>query len=229
MNTIATDDADVKSRNVRVKLAFQLAVHVPFWGLVLLGILMLGETPEVQAGDSSEEWARIVGLAVIGFGLIAAGLGACANYLRDSEEAFDLRQEWRALLLGAGALVSSGASLILLSLAGPGRLVPATIGLSGALLLNVCATLLVAIRWRRLDELNRAVAREAGYLAFTCFSWVGGTWAMVAHLDFVSAPAPLDWLTMFHGFSFIAGLVAAGRKGIFDQRPSAAVAAAHRC
>jgi hypothetical protein len=219
MNAMATDDSDANSHNARVKLAFQLAVHVPFWGLVLLGILMLGETSEVQAGDSSENWARIVGLAVIGFGLIAAGLGACANYLDDSEEAVDLRQERRALLLGAGALVSSGASLILLSLAGPGRLVPAAVGLSGALLLNVCATLLVAIRWRRLDELNRGVARDAGYLAFTCSLWVGGTWAMLAHLDFVSAPASLDWLTMFHGFSFVAGLVAAGRKGSFDTAP----------
>jgi hypothetical protein len=223
MNTMATDHANANSHNVRVKLAFQLAVHVPFWGLVLLGIVMLGETPDGQAGDSSEEWARIVGLAVMGFGLIAAGLGACANYLHDSEEAFDLRRERRALLLGAGALVSSGASLTLLSLVSPGRLVPAAIGLSGALLLNVCATVLVVIRWRRLDELNRAVARDAGYLAFTCFSWVGGTWAMVAHLDFVSAPAPLDWLTMFHGFSFIAGLVAAGRKGIFDTARDRAV------
>jgi hypothetical protein len=223
MNTMTTDHADANSRNVRVKLAFQLAVHVPFWGLVLLGIVVLGETPEVQAGDSSEVWARIVGLAMIAFGLIAAGLGACANYLDDSEEAFDLRRERRALLLGAGALVSSGASLSLLSFAGPGRLVSAAIGLSGALLLNVCATVLAVIRLRRMDELNRAVARDAGYLAFTCFSWVGGTWAMVSHLEFASAPAPLDWLTMFHGFSFIAGLVAAGRKGIFDTVPDSEV------
>ena len=216
---MATDDSDANSHNARVKLAFQVALHVPFWGLVLVGILMLGETPEVQAVASSAKWARMVGVAVIGFGLIAAGLGACANYLDDSEEAFDLRQERYVLLLGAGALISSGASLILLSLAGPGRLVPAAVGLPGALLLTACATVLVAIRWRRLDELNRGVARDAGYLAFTCFFWVGGTWAMLAHLDLVSAPAPLDWLTMFHGFSFVAGLVAAGRKGSFDTVP----------
>lgn len=216
---MATDDSDANSHNARVKLAFQLALHLPFWGLVLLGILMFGEPPEVQAVASSAKWARIVGVAVIGFGLIAAGLGACANYLDDSEEAFDLRQERYVLLLGAGGLISSGASLILLSLAGPGRLVPAAVGLPGALLLNACATVLVAIRWRRLDELNRGVVRDAGYLAFTCFSWVGGTWAMLAHLDFVSAPAPLDWLTMFHGFTFVAGLVAAGRKGSFDTVP----------
>jgi hypothetical protein len=63
--------------------------------------------------------------------------------------------------------------------------------------------------------LNRSAARESGYLAFTCLTWVGGTWAMLAHVDFVAAPSALDWLTMINGFSFVAGLAAFARKGGF--------------
>ena len=220
---MATDEAGANSHNARVKIAFQLAVHVPFWALVLLGNAMLGGAHGVHAADPSERWATLVGFSVIFFGLIAAGFGACASFLKGSEEAADLRRERRALLLGAGALVSSGSSLILVSIGGPDRLVPAAVGLSGALLLNVCATVLVAIRLRRMDELNRGVARDAGHLAFTWFYLVGGTWAILAHLGFVSAPAPLDWLTMFHGFSFVAGLAAFARKGGFAALPPGAL------
>jgi hypothetical protein len=217
---MATGKSDAISHNARVKLAFQLAVHVPFWALVLLATWALGETGEIQTRGRSEIWATMVGLAVIAFGLIAAGFGFCAGFLDDSEEGEDLLRERRALLLGACALVSSGSSLILLSFAGRERLFPAAVGVSGALILNLLATILVAVRWRRLDELNRGVARESGYLAFTCLSWVGGTWAILAHLEYVAAPAPLDWLTMINGFSFVAGLVAFARKGGFASFPA---------
>jgi hypothetical protein len=180
------------------------------WGLTL------GRTEEVQAGGISEGLAMGVGLAMIAFGLTAAALRASARFLDDTEEASDLRREGRALLLGAGALVAAGSSLILLSLAGPERFVPPAGGLAGALLLNALATVLVAVRWRQLDELNRAVARDAGSLALSWLSWVGGTWATVAHLGFVAGAGPLDWVTMFSGFSFVAGLVAMARKGGFD-------------
>ena len=42
MTGMATDESGTGSRNVRVKLAFQLAVHVPFWALVLLATAGFG-------------------------------------------------------------------------------------------------------------------------------------------------------------------------------------------
>jgi hypothetical protein len=212
----ATDGPTAKGRSGRVKLAFVLAAYVFLGVLVMLWGLTLGRTEEVQAGGISEGLAMGVGLAMIAFGLTAAALRASARFLDDTEEASDLRREGRALLLGAGALVAAGSSLILLSLAGPERFVPPAGGLAGALLLNALATVLVAVRWRQLDELNRAVARDAGSLALSWLSWVGGTWATVAHLGFVAGAGPLDWVTMFSGFSFVAGLVAMARKGGFD-------------
>lgn len=214
-----TDAAAVRSHNARIKIAFQLAVHVPFWTLVLWSKAALIQTGALHM-DASAHRAMLVGFCVIGFGLIALALGLSAHFLKDSEDAADVQHESRALLLGAGALVSSGASLVLVSVAGPGGLASAAAGLVGAVLLTVCSAVLAAVRLRRMDELNRGVARDSGHLAFRWFAWVGGTWAILAHLQFVTAPSPLDWLTMIHGFSFIAGLVAFARKGGFDPSPS---------
>jgi hypothetical protein len=170
----------------------------------------------VDAGRVSVFFAEVVGMLQISFGLVAAAVRASAAFQDDPQEADELRREGRVLLLGAGALISSGAALILLSLAGPGRIVPSVIGLLGWLFLNILAAVLAALRWRRLDELNRAAARESDHLAFKWLSLVGGVWAMLAHLNFVAAPSVLDWLTMLGGASLVAGLVAAGRMGVFD-------------
>jgi hypothetical protein len=107
-----------------------------------------------------------------------------------------------------------------MTLAGPAAVVSAALGVWGAITLNLLAALLIAIRARGLDELNRNVARYAGHFAFLWLSWVGGTWAILAHLQFMTAPAPLDWLTMLHGFSFVASLVALARRGGFAPLPS---------
>ena len=128
----------------------------------------------------------------------------------------------RLLLLGAGALVSAGSALILICLAGADRFVSPVAGVTGALLLNLSAAILAAIRLRGMDELNRRVALDASHLALTSLIWFGGTWAVLAHVRFTPAPDALDWLTMLHGFGFIAGLVAAARRGVFEaNRPRA--------
>jgi hypothetical protein len=215
---MAKDALDSSAHNSRIKKAFQLGIHVPFWAMVLLAAAVLGKRGDLTP-TASEHWAMIVGFAEIGFGLIAAGFGACANYLDDSEEGEDLRRERRALLLGAGALVSAGSALILISLTGADRFVSPGAGVTGALLLNLSATVLGAIRLRGMDELNRGVARDTSHLALTCLTWFGGTWAVLAHVHITPTPDALDWLIMLHGFSFVAGLVAAARRGVFEANP----------
>lgn len=215
---MANDESGSRAHNSRIKKAFQLGIHVPFWAIVLLAAATLRERGDLTL-TASEHWAIIVGFAEIGFGLIAAGFGASANYLDDSEEGQDLRRERRALLLGAGALVSAGSALILACLTGAERLVPPGAGVTGTLLLNLSATVLATIRLRGMDELNRGLARDASHLALTWLAWFGGTWALLAHVRFTPAPDALDWLTMLHGFSFVAGLVAAARRGVFEANP----------
>lgn len=215
---MAEDESGSSEHNSRIKKAFQLGIHVPFWAIVLLAAAVLGKRGDLTP-TASERWAMIVGFAEIGFGLIAAGFGACANYLDDSEEGQDLRRERRALLLGAGALVSAGSALILICLTGADRFVSPGTGVTGALLLNLSAAVLAAIRLRGMDELNRGMARDASHLALTWLTWFGGTWALLAHVRFTSPPEAIDWITMLHGFSFVAGLVAAARRGLFEANP----------
>lgn len=96
------------------------------------------------------------------------------------------------------------------------RFIRAIAGLR-ALLLTVLSASFLAVRHRGLDELNRAIAREGSHLAFLWISCVGDVWAMLAHLGFAVAPAPLDWLMMLAGFGFAGGLTAAARRGAFEN------------
>ncbi|MGK6319900.1 hypothetical protein [Sphingomonas sp. DT-204] len=40
---------------------------------------------------------------------------------------------------------------------------------------------------------------------------------MLAHLGFVAAPAPLDWLTMIFMQMFVATFIAAGRRQLLTR------------
>ena len=215
-----SDRAGANPHNAQVKLIFVLAANAPFWALMFWGATTLGKTVVLKSGGVSEVLALVVGMLHVSFGLTAAAMRASARFIYDTDESNELLRQGRALLLGAAALIAAGSSLILLSIAGPGRLVPATAGLVVVMLLSILATVLVNMRLRLLDELNRAVARESGYLAFVWFSTVGGTWAILTHLGFVAPPTPLNWLTMIYGFSFVAGIIALAHRGGFDNGTS---------
>ena len=213
---MATDKARPSVRNASVKAAFILVANLVVAAALIGPMAMLSGADPFHPGGASSGWAAFVGLLHVTFGATALAMRASARFLDDAEEAEDLRREGRALLLGAGALIAAGSSLILLALAGPeSRLTPSQT-LAGVLSLTALAWVLVWVRWRLLDELNRAVTTDAGYLTVTWLSLVGGTWAIAAHLGLAPTPAPLDWLTMISGFSFIAGLAALARRGGFD-------------
>jgi len=57
---------------------------------------------------------------------------------------------------------------------------------------------------------------ETGNMAFYLTLVVGGGWALLAHLRFVAAAAPLDWLTMLTAVSFVAGVITAGRRKLLS-------------
>src|SRR5215467_8913211 len=124
-----TDRAGANPQSAQVKLICVLTANVPFWVLMLWGTVTLGKTHTVKSGGGTESLAGVVGMLHISFGLTAAAMRASARFIYDTDESDELRRQGRALLLGAGALIAAGSSLILLSLAGPGRLVPPTGGL----------------------------------------------------------------------------------------------------
>lgn len=213
---MATDGSGRGPRGTRIPLVFMFVVIIMVWALFFGVSHGRHSTGALNPRNAYVFFAEVVGMLQISFGLVAAAVRASAAFQPDPEEAGELRREGGALLLGAGALISSGAALILLSLAGPGRTVPSVIGLWGWLFLSIVAAILVALRWRVLDELNRAAVLNSDHLAFKWLSLIGGAWAGLAYLNFVAAPSALDWLTMLGGAGFVAGLIAAGRMGVFD-------------
>src|SRR5215469_562436 len=124
-----TDRASSNPHSAQVKLICVLAANVPFWALMLWGLVTLGKTDTVKSRGVT--LAVVVGMLHVSFGLTAACVRASARFIYDTDESDELRRQGRALLLGAGALVAVGSSLILLSLAGPGHLVPPTGGRVG--------------------------------------------------------------------------------------------------
>jgi hypothetical protein len=211
MMDMAIDGPRAK-RSEWVKVAFFVLTPAALITALITALWMwLHEMGAVEWGGS-ELFAMVVGLQLVTFGVIAAGLRASAHLL-EADLADDLRQQGRAVLLGAGALVAAGSSLILLSLAGPRGLVPPAVALSSVLLLHAVIAVLLVVRWRLLDELGRTMAKESAYLAFNGVSLVGGGWAILAHLGFVPGPAPLDWLTMFQAAAWAAGIKEVVRRG----------------
>lgn len=211
-----TKKSGARSRDDWIRIAFTLGFNLPFWALMLWAKFTVGQSELIQANGTATKFAVAVGIFHVSFGLTAAAQRASARFMRVAEEAEELRRQGRALLLGACALVASGSSMILLGVAGPGRLVPPAAALPAAVALTLTAMLCLTVRRRGLDELERAAERDSGHLAFTWFSLVGGAWATLAHLGFMAAPTPLHWLAMIWAFSFAGGIIAAARKGAFD-------------
>jgi energy-converting hydrogenase Eha subunit E len=81
----------------------------------------------------------------------------------------------------------------------------------GALVLIAVLTVLLIAAWGLSDELGRTLSHETGNMAFYLILVLGSGWAMLAHLGFVAAPAPLDWVTLFAVLMFAASFIAAGR------------------
>jgi hypothetical protein len=72
--------------------------------------------------------------------------------------------------------------------------------------------------YRHSDELMAAVNLEAGALSYGIVSLVVGMWAMLAHLGYAAAPAPLDLLSLLYVLVLLASFIAVGRRGMLRIR-----------
>jgi hypothetical protein len=107
---------------------------------------------------------------------------------------------------------------MVLALSGPGGFVPPTAALAAALALAAAASVLGLAQWRHMDELMRNLSTECGNVTFYLVLLFGGGWAMLAHLGFAPAAAPLDWLSMFFALLLVAAYVVTGRRGLLKPR-----------
>ena len=171
---------------------------------------------------SISDWVAAATGAFLVFGatlgaLMTASTRTKLNLVVDEEAAEEMRERSRSFFYSFAWMAAWGLLLIGLSLAGPGGLLsPMAVG-AGALFLIVIITLLTIASWRLSDELGRTLSRETGNVAFYLTLVLGGSWAMLAHLGFVVAPAPLDWLTLLTLLSFAAAFIALGRRKLLTR------------
>jgi len=155
--------------------------------------------------------ATLIVLAVLG-SLATASTRTNLDLIGDEVAAEEMRERARLFFCSFTWIAACGLLLIGLSLSGPGGLLSSTIALVGALILIVVLTLLGIAAWRMSDELGRTLSHETGNMAFYLILIFGGGWAILAHLGFVAAPAPLGWLTLFTVQMFAASFIALGRR-----------------
>lgn len=185
------------------------------------GIMRFIDSSAVGGLGLSATLAALVGVlyCVIGFGIVigtsSPGIGAKFLNVEDADE---LREQKRMLVLSGASMLLWGVSLLALSLAAPDGPVPQVAALAvggGALVIGIALSVLV---YRASDELMAAVNLEAGALSYGIVSLVVGLWAMLAHLGYSAAPAPLDLLTLFYVLALVASFIAVGRRGMLAVR-----------
>ena len=185
-----------------------------------LGLQRVGRGALGAMGAS--EWAAAVTGSILVFfaflGTLAmASAHTGADLIDDEVAADELRERGRLYLYSFVWMAACGLLLIGLSLAGPGGVLSPAAALAGALVLIAVLTVLGIATWRLSDELGRTLSHETGNMAFYLILVLGGGWAMLAHLGFVAAPAPLDWLTMFTVLLFAASFIVLGRRKLLTR------------
>jgi hypothetical protein len=175
------------------------------------------DSPAVGGLGLSATLAALVGVlyCVIGIGIVfgTASPGLGAKYL-NVEDADELREQKTMLVWSGASMLLWGVSLLALTLAAPDGPVPQAAALAvggGGLVIGIALSVLV---YRASDELMAAVNLEAGALSYGITSLVVGLWAMLAHLGYAAAPAPLDLLTLFYVLALVASFIAVGRRGM---------------
>lgn len=185
------------------------------------GMMEFIDSSAVGGLDMSATVAALVGMVyvVIGFGVAfgSASPQVGAKFL-NVEDADELREQKKVLGLSGVAMLMWGAALVALALAAPDGPVPQGVALAVGLTGLVIGTVLSIQVYRASDELMLAVNLEGGALSYGLVFVVVGGWAMLAHLGYTAAPAPLDLLSLFYVLVLVASFVAVGRRGMLTIR-----------
>jgi len=187
----------------------------------LLVISTFGTMPQVRALSISQ-WAAVGTGATL---IVTAILGSLAtasartnlDLIDDEAAAEEMRDRGRLYFFSFIWIAACGLLLIVLSLSGPGGLLPRNGAAAGALALIAIQFILKNAVRGLSDELGRTLSRESGDIAFHLTLVLGGGWAMLAQFGFVAVPAPLDWLTLLTLLMFAAGFIALGRRKLLSR------------
>ncbi|MBW8856088.1 MAG: hypothetical protein JF604_17600 [Bradyrhizobium sp.] len=212
------------NRKRRVSLAtfrnflIQNAVGIVTLLLVIWGFSRLARMSAISVSGwiAAVTGATLIVMAVLG-SLATASTRTSLDLIDDEVAAEEMRERSRLFFCSFAWMAACGLLLIGLSLSGPGGLLSPAMALVGTSFLIVVLTLLGIAARRMSDELGRTLSRESGNMAFYLILMIGGGWAILAHLRFVAAPAPLDWLTLFTVLMFAASFIALGRRKLLTR------------
>jgi uncharacterized membrane protein len=184
--------------------------------LLLLAAWAFRAFGAARAMGASEAVAAFIGLILIVCAiagtLVTASARSGADIVEDEVAADEMRERSALYFYSFIWIGVFGLLMIGLSLAGPGGVLPPTVALAGALVAIAVLAMLWIAAWRLSDELGRTLSYETGNMAFCLILTIGGGWAILAHLGFVTTPAPLDWLTLFTVLMLAGSVIAAGRR-----------------
>ncbi|MBH5323318.1 hypothetical protein [Aurantiacibacter sediminis] len=213
------ETADKKRRRNKTFFAVGLGAIAGFLGA--MGGLRLADSGLLGVLGASREVAMLIGLiylltalAVL-FGLAMPKAGATFLNVEDADE---LREQ-KAMLSWSGAgMIALALALIMAALAEPAGIIGREIVLAAVIVLVGFAWFAGHRQRRHTDELMLSVSREATALCFYLLFLFGGGWSLLAHLNYATAPAPLDWLSMFAGLLLLGVFVASGKRGMLAMR-----------
>lgn len=208
---------EVKMQKGR-KLIFQLIVG----GLVggLAGYFGLGLLDaENMAGDqlvvSGVGLIYLLMGLICGFGLMAPKLGSRILNVEDADE---IRDQSRMLSGSAICMVSLGAALMVLPMAGLDGPISPIVAIGG-LIAALALLIAVSVRdWKYYDEMLLQLSRDSGNIAFSGVGSVTLIWASAAWLGLVTTPTPLALVALISGGFLIAVFAASARKGLLLPR-----------
>ncbi|RJY09026.1 hypothetical protein [Aurantiacibacter aquimixticola] len=209
-----------KNRKLKKTLfAITMGGITGFFGAMLVKEAL--DSGKFASVGASVEIASLVGMIYlitglfVGLGSLAPNAGAKVLNVEDADE---LREQRAMLLYSSVGMFAAGLALILVALAEAGG--PVTPGLALLVygVLAVVAIFTSVKSWKQQDELMRAVGRETASLSYYLMLLVGGTWALLAHLAYLPAAQPLDWLTMFWSLFLLATFIVVGRRGMLNMR-----------
>jgi len=200
---------------------FMMSIVVGFAIIALIKTFGFTGTRTLSALGVSATIALGLGAVLLLFaimGLLGLAAAHAPGAAPPPEEMDANLERGRPRLYSLIVIAAMGLTLVLLSVVGPGGALSPTIALVSVLVLLGIAAGLTFATWPLLDELPRTMSRETGNAAFYLIVVIGGGWVILAHLGFVLAPAPLDWLTMFTLIMFAASFIVVGRRGLLQSR-----------
>ena len=219
MTTDTNEQAAKSKSQKKTLLAMALGASAGFAAtFVFLNLLGTDALPEIGLSRELAGLVAIVYLLIgllMGFGLMSPKQGAKVLNVEDADE---IEEERAQLLPSTLAMLLSGAALMVLALAQPVGPIAMGVALAVYVLAMVLSVYLSLAAQKRQDELMREVGKECAVAAYYLMFAIGGSWAVLAHLDYVAAPAPLDWLTMFWGVTLLAAFVVTARRGMMAMR-----------